>query len=73
MAKKVYVCAVLDDCSRRILVGGEFNAETTDNALQFLKEAIDRFVWLKNIEQVLTDRGTQFYADKRDKNGDAND
>jgi len=27
---------VLDDSSRRIHVGGEFDAETTDNALQFL-------------------------------------
>jgi len=42
----VYVCAVLDDSSRRILAGGEFNAETTDNALQLLKEAMDRFGWL---------------------------
>jgi transposase len=47
--KKVYVCAVLDDSSRRILAGGEFNAETTDNALQHLKEAMDRFGWLTNI------------------------
>ena len=35
--KKVYVCAVLDDSSRRILAGWEFDAETTDNALQLLK------------------------------------
>jgi transposase InsO family protein len=69
--KKVYVCAVLDDSSRRILAGGEFNAETTDNALQLLKEAMDRFGWLTIFGQVLTDRGTQFYANKRDKNGDA--
>jgi len=69
-AKKVYVCAVLDDSSRRILAGGESNAETTDNALQLLKEAMERFGWLTNIGQVLTDRGTQFYANKRDKNGD---
>jgi putative transposase len=31
--KKVYVCVVLDDSSRCILAGGEFDAETTDNAL----------------------------------------
>jgi hypothetical protein len=69
--KKVFVCAVLDDSSRRILVGGEFDAETTDNALQLLKEAMGEFGWLTSIEQVLTDGGTQFYANKRDKNGDA--
>jgi putative transposase len=69
--KKVYVCVVLDDSSRRILAGGEFDAETTDNALQLLREAMDRFGWLTSIGQVLTDRGTQFYANKRDKNGNA--
>jgi len=30
-----------------------------------------RFGWLTSIREVLTDRGTQFYANKRDKNGDA--
>jgi len=69
--KKAYVCAVLDDSSRRILAGGEFDAETTDNALQLLKEAMGEFGWLTSIREVLTDRGTQFYANKRDKNGDA--
>jgi putative transposase len=69
--KKVYVCVVLDDSSRCILAGGEFDAETTENALQLLKEAMDKFGWLASIEQVLTDRGTQFYANKRDKNGNA--
>ncbi|MGB5100939.1 MAG: hypothetical protein WBN94_10140 [Methanothrix sp.] len=42
----MFVCVVLDDSSRRILAGGEFDAETTDNALQLLKEAMGRFGWL---------------------------
>jgi putative transposase len=69
--KKVYVCVVLDDSSRCILAGGEFDAETTDNALLLLKEAMAKFGDLAGIEQVLTDRGTQFFANKRDKNGKA--
>ena len=69
--KKVYICVVLDDSSRRILAGGEFDAETTENSLQLLKEAMNKFGCLASIEQVLTDRGTQFYANKRDKNGNA--
>jgi len=67
--KKVYVCVVLDDSSRRILAGGEFDAETTENSLQLLKKAMEEFGCLADIEQVLTDRGTQFYANRRDKNG----
>jgi putative transposase len=69
--EKVYVCVVLDDSSRCILAGGEFDAETTDNALLLLKEAMAKFGDLAGIEQVLTDRETQFFANKRDKNGKA--
>jgi putative transposase len=69
--KKVYVCVVLDDSSRRILAGGEFDAETTENSLQLLKKAMEEFGCLAGIKQVLTDRGTQFYANRRDKNGNA--
>jgi hypothetical protein len=39
--KKVFVCVVLDDSSRRILAGGEFDAETTENSLWLLREAIE--------------------------------
>ena len=65
------VCAVLDDSSRRILSGGEFDAETTENSIFLLQEALDNFGWLTGISQVMTDHGTQFYANKRDKNGAA--
>jgi transposase InsO family protein len=65
------VCAVLDDSSRRILSGGEFEAETTENSIALLREALDKFGWLTGISQVITDHGTQFYANKRDKNGEA--
>ena len=69
--KKVFVCVVLDDSPRRIPAGGEFDAETTENSLWLLREAMDRFGCLASIRQVLTDRGTQFYANKRDQNGNA--
>jgi len=70
--KKVYVCAVLDDSSRRILAGGKFDAGTTDNALQLLKEAMGEFGGLISVSQVLTDGGTQFYANNQDINGNLN-
>jgi len=65
------VCVVLDDSSRRILAGGEFDAETTENSIELLQEALDSFGWLTSIREVMTDHGTQFYANKRDKNGNA--
>ncbi|MCX6680206.1 MAG: hypothetical protein NTX42_07570 [Methanothrix sp.] len=48
--KQAYVCAVLDDSSRRILAGGEFDAETTENSLWLLREAMDKFGCLASIE-----------------------
>ena len=65
------VCAVLDDSSRCILAGGEFDAETTENSISLIQEALDNFGWLTGINQVMTDHGAQFYANKRDKNGAA--
>jgi transposase InsO family protein len=52
-------CAVLDDSSRRILAGGEFDEETSDNSIHLLQEALDNFGWLTSISQVMTDHGTQ--------------
>jgi transposase InsO family protein len=65
------VCAVLDDSSRCVLAGGEFDEATADNAIGLMKKAIYKYGWLTNIGEVLTDRGTQFYTNKRDKYGDA--
>ena len=62
------VCVVLDDSSRRILSGGEFNEETAENSIKLLQEALDRFGWLTSIREVMTDHGTQFHANKRNKN-----
>jgi putative transposase len=61
------VCVVLDDSSRRILAGEEFDAETTENRIKLLQEALEKYGWLIPIREVMTDHGTQFYANKRDK------
>ena len=62
---------MLDDSSRRILAGGEFDAETTENSIKLLQEALENYGWMTSIREVMTDHGTQFYANKRDKNGNA--
>ena len=52
-----------DDASRRILAGGEFPSATTDAAIHTLREALERaHEWNLAIREVVTDRGTQFYA-----------
>jgi putative transposase len=59
-----HVCVVLDDSSRKILLGGEFNEETSENAILLLKVALDQCCLVYNwgIRECITDHGTQFYA-----------
>ena len=61
-----------DDASRKILSIGEFDNATTENAIRVLKEAEDHVEGFNAIIKALnTDRGSQFYPNKRDKNGNA--
>jgi putative transposase len=64
-----YLCTMLDDASRKIVAAGEFEAETTDNALIVLKKAQRECLKWYSIKAVLTDHGSQFFANKRDKKG----
>ena len=66
------VIAYEDDASRKILSIGEFDNATTENAIDVLKEAENQAaVFNALIEGLNTDRGAQFYPNKRDKNGKA--
>ena len=60
---------MLDDSSRKIIAAGEFEAETTENAIIVLKKAQRECLKWYSIKAVLTDHGTQFCANKRDKKG----
>lgn len=64
-----YLCAVLDDASRKILSAGEFDNETTENSLTVLQRAYDECKPLYPILSIVTDHGSQFYANKRDEKG----
>jgi len=63
-----YLCTILDDSSRKVLAAGEFEAETTHNALLVLKKARWKYslLWY-SIKAVLTDHGTQFCSNRKDK------
>jgi putative transposase len=67
------VCVVLDDASRKVLSGGEFDNATEENSVLLLKEALEtcRAMYNLGIRECISDHGTQFYADKRDKQGKA--
>jgi len=67
-----YLCTILDDSSRKVVAAGEFDAETTKNALEVLDKARLECSWSwYSILAVLTDHGTQFCANKRDGKGHA--
>ena len=65
------VCVVLDDASRKVLSGGEFESASAENSVFLLKEALERadLSYNLSIRECISDHGTQFYADKRDKHG----
>ena len=65
------LCSVLDDASRKILAAGEFDNATEENSLEVLNKAIADYEFMYPIGAVITDHGTQFYANKRDKKGNA--
>lgn len=65
------VCAIEDDSSRKILSGGEFEEATTENTIRLMKEAIDKTQHIGRIRECITDHGTQYFANKRDKEGNA--
>lgn len=60
------LCVVLDDRSRCILAGNEFDAVTAENSISLVQEVFDSFGEIRRIEQVITDHGSQFYANKID-------
>lgn len=65
--KQEEYCSFIDDRSRKIMAAGKFKNATTKNALFVLYQAI-----LKNEvcpAIVLSDKGAQFYANKKDKKG----
>jgi putative transposase len=65
------VCVVLDDSSRFILEGGEFAAATGEASINLVRKALEDYGEIRKISEVITDHGTQFFANKTDKNGES--
>ncbi len=65
------VCVVLDDASRKILSGGEFEYATEENSIKLVRDVVEKYGYICVLRESITDHGTQFYANKRDKEGNA--
>ena len=68
----IQAIAYEDDASRKILSIGEFSNANTHNSIEVLKEAISEAKkYCGFIEELNTDRGTQFFPNKKNKKGKA--
>jgi putative transposase len=65
------VCVVLDDSSRFILAGGEFASATSETSINLVGKVLEDFGEVRKIREVITDHGSQFFANKKDKNGNS--
>jgi len=65
------VCVVLDDASRKILAGGEFANATAENSIKLIEDVIEEYGDIGFLRESITDHGSQFYANRRDKDGEA--
>jgi putative transposase len=65
------LCSILDDASRKVLAAGEFDNATEENSLKVMNEAIEKSGHMYPIMSLISDHGSQFYANTRDKNGNA--
>jgi transposase InsO family protein len=63
------ICVVLDDSSRFILAGGEYAAATGEAGVDLVREVLEHYGDIRRISEIITDHGTQFFANKTDKNG----
>jgi hypothetical protein len=55
-----------------ILTGGEFENEKQEHVIKLMDNVLKEYSHIMEISEILTDRGSQFYANKRDKNNEAN-
>jgi len=59
----------LDESLRYILSGDEFDSATGENSIGIVKDMLNEYVWMQKIEPVRTNIGSQYYTNKKDKNG----
>ena len=66
-----WVCVVLDDASRMILAGGEYDHRSSDAAISQLREVLLKYGHIRRLREVITDHGQEFYANVRKRDGTA--
>ena len=66
-----WVCFVEDDSCRKILAGGQYEGRSSKAAINLLEQVDAKYGSIRKVREVITDHGSEFYANTRDKDGDA--
>ena len=64
-----WVCVVLDDASRKILAGGEYDNSVAEHCIDQIKESNKKYGHIRKIREVITDHGPQFFVNKKSNDG----
>lgn len=64
-----FLCSVIDDASRKVLGAVEKDAISAEASVAILDRAYRENLWLAPIREVITDHGSEFYAMRRDEDG----
>ncbi len=67
--KGIKVCAILDDASRKILAGGEFESINTENSKIVIDQMVEKYWIICPLRELIMDHGSEFGAHRRDENG----
>jgi putative transposase len=54
-----------------LLAIGEYSRNSTEESINLMQSVIDRYSYIRDIGQVISDHGSEFVANKRDKHGHA--
>ena len=66
------ICVILDDASRKILVGGELLAINTENSILVVDQMVWNYWWLCPMRELIMDHGTEFGGNRIQENGNPN-
>ena len=69
-----HVCSIIDDASRNIICGGEFDNEYEKYAIKLMRQAIKMAYekYSSVIRECNSDKGSQFYNNTKNKEGERN-
>jgi putative transposase len=66
------VCVILDDASRKVLAGGEFQTINTENSILVVDQMAWNYWWLCPMRELIMDHGTEFGGNRVLDNGNSN-